>query len=141
MDKFPITLHTNDPQNVVVYFPADALAMSLPVTELGEHLIRLEAIPFMTDAANFRDIIEVTRRTDGALEFRRVIEQSHWRIFTFVLAREGTESTHMQAFCSRLSSMGCYWERDFGGWFLVGVPPDMEVDLNDILAQMRGAIQ
>jgi len=141
MEEVQITLQTNNPEDVVIYFPEDALAMSLPVTEFGEHLVRLEAIPFMTEAANFRDIIEVKRRTDGALEFMRVVERSNWRIFTFFLSPEEAESTQTQECCSRLWSMGCYWERDFGGCLLVGVPPDLDVDLNDLLAQVRGSIQ
>lgn len=115
--------------------------MSLPVTELGDDLVRLEAIPFMTEAANLRDVIKVQRRPDGSLEFAFVVVRSNWRTFTFFLSLQEAESPCTREFCSRLLSMGCYWELDLGGCLFVGVPPDLDVDLNDILAQARRATQ
>ena len=42
MEEVQVTLRTNAPEDVLVYFPTDALAVSLPVTELGKNLVRLE---------------------------------------------------------------------------------------------------
>ena len=139
MVEFNIT--TDDPEDVAIHFPADGLTMSLPVTKLGDNFIRLEAVPFATEAANLCDIVEVKMRTDGSYEFVRVVQPSNWRVYELFLSREEAESPQTEQFCSRLHSIGCYWERNFGGCLLIGVPPDLDVDPNDILAQVRSPIQ
>jgi hypothetical protein len=36
--------------------------------------------------------------------------------------------------------MNCYWEFVFGGCLLVGLPPELKIDPNDILEAIRKAI-
>jgi hypothetical protein len=136
-----VNLTTDDPADVAIHFPEDGLTMSLPVTKLGDNLVRLEAVPFITEAANLCDIVEVKIQADGSYEFVRVVQPSNWRVYELFLSGEEAESPQIEQFCSRLHSIGCYWERNFGGCLLIGVPPDLDVDPNDLLAQARSPIQ
>lgn len=140
-DDFQFTLRSDDPDDINVHFPQEGTTMSLPVTDLGDDMVRIEAMPFAIEGVNFRDVIKVKKRADGSLEFVCVVEPSNWCTYTMFLSREEAEGPEIQRFCARLWDLGCYWERVFVGCLLIGVPPDLDMSLDDILKEPRDSTQ
>lgn len=136
-----LILRSDDPGDAVIRFPQEGIEMSLPVTPLGEGVVRIEAMPFMVEEVSFRDVVRVEKRADGSLEFVCVLEPANWRTYAMILSREAADGQDAQQFCLRLQELGCYWERDFGGLLLIAVPPELEIDPGDVLAQVRGCMQ
>jgi hypothetical protein len=136
-----LTLQTDDPDDVRIFFPADGVEVTLPITVLEEGVVRIEAVPLMVEGVNYRDVIRVKRRTKLSLEFVCVLEPSDWRTYSIVLSTEFVDSPVLEQFTSRLHEMGCYWERDFVGLLLIGVPPDLDIDPMEVLAEIRASTQ
>lgn len=113
---------------MTIHFPLECFSMSLPVVRIAENRVRLEAVPFMSEVANFRDIVEVATRADGEIEFVCVADPGHWRVHEFCLSRDDTESNGLCMLWARVEAAGCYMEQIFGGVLFICVPPAVSFD-------------
>src|SRR4051812_18808129 len=111
-----------------IEFPAEGVTASATVTMVGAGLYRLDTVPVMVESAKFRDIIEAEDIDGKTLRFLRVAQQSNWRVFDFLLAREAIESAEISRVLRRVEEVGGRWERVFGGCLFICLPP--EVDWN-----------
>ena len=121
-----VTFGEND--GVVMIFPEEDVAVSIPVTHVGGSLYRLEGIPLLVEGAGFRDVVEAEPIGDGKLRVRRVVESSGWRTFDFIVPPWKLDGDWGQALFRRLEELGGHWERVLGGLLFVCIPPGVDLD-------------
>jgi hypothetical protein len=126
-EDLPITV-CFDGEGPLVEFPAESVAVSVPLTPVGGRLYRLDGVPVGVGSAAFRDVIEAEAGEDGRLRFVRVIESSGWRTYDFILPRHKIESEWGRTLLRELEVRGGHWEVVFGGLLLVCIPPGLDLD-------------
>ncbi len=124
-DPMILRLVATDP---LVYFPADCVTVSVPLTQVGDHLYRLDGVPVFAESAAFGDFIEANPVGDGRLQFLRVAEPGGWRTFDYLLPSHKIDGEWGQSLLRELTARGGHWERVFGGLLFVCIPPGIELD-------------
>jgi len=132
-EHMPISILFSNAGDVVVAFPEEALTVSLPVTCVGTNLYRLDAVPYLSERANYGDIVEAIPDEDGGLRFVRVVQPSGWSTHLYILCRERIEGEAMQAMLRDVLDNGGYWEALFGGLLFICLPPGSTYDLERAL--------
>ena len=121
----PIIFAADEP---LVEFPVESITVSVPLTEVGDGLYRLEGVPLGVGSAGFGDIIEVEPGEEGRLRFVCVAERGGWRTYDFALPLAMMGSERLEALERKLEAQGVYWERLFGGLLFICVPHDVDLD-------------
>ncbi|GEM_PF-385928 len=111
-----------------IEFPAEGVTTSVTLTKVGPALYRLDSVPLMVESVKFRDIVEADDMDGKKLRFRRVVQESNWRVFDFLLSKEDRDSEKIDRVLRRVERIGGHWERVLGGYLLICLPP--EVDWN-----------
>jgi hypothetical protein len=109
------------PINAQVHFRSGV--EPLPLTSLGDGLYRLELSRLFASHPTMGDIIECESLPDGALKFRRIVKSADFQRLEFVVDREVAESERLAIFLDTVIGMGGNWERNFGGWLVLFLPP------------------
>jgi hypothetical protein len=125
-DDIEITYSGGD--GVSIRFPDEKLITCAVVTKLDDQLYRLESIPLLSEGAAFGDVIEGECLTDGSLRFRRVVQRSGYRLYSFLLPREERHSNEIRRVLGKVDSAGGHWERVCGEVLLICLPPNVEWD-------------
>jgi len=115
-------------EETVIEFPEEDLAVTVPVTRLGENLFRIDAVPFWAKSAGLDDVIEVTRLSENRYRFERVIKPGGWRTFCYCTDSQGLASPKGQLLLEGLEARGVYWECVFGGVLFICVAEDVDFD-------------
>ena len=100
-------------------FPADGIAVSLPLSPVGQCLYRIDGILVMTESAVFGDTVKTEPGTNGSLQFVRVAESGGWRTFDYILTPGKIDSEWEQLLLNALEERGGHWEQVFGGLLCV----------------------
>jgi hypothetical protein len=100
----------------------------LLVEEVGADQYQLLRCPVFAEAVHYGDVIQAERQSDNSLLFRRVIEPSTYRTWTWVLSSEIVESPPITQLCNIVMAVGGYWQQDYGGILQLVLPAD--ADLN-----------
>ena len=111
-----------------VEFPDERLTLTVPFTQVGDRLYRLDGVPIATEAASFDDIIEAEQCNNERIRFVRVAEPGGWRTFDFILPPYKIESEWGQSLLRELEARGGHWEQVLGGLSFVCVPPGLDLD-------------
>jgi hypothetical protein len=111
-----------------VEFPDEHLTLTIPFTQLGDRLYRLDGVPIVTEAASFGDVIEAEQRNDEGIRFVRVAESGGWKTFDFVLSAHKIESEWGQLLLREFEARGGHWERVLGGLLFLCLPPGVDLD-------------
>jgi hypothetical protein len=111
-----------------IEFPSEGVTTSACVAALGDGLYLIGSVPLFVESACFMDIIEADATIDGKLIFKRVAQQSTWRVFEFMLSREIIASGRLEDVLAHADDLGARWERVFGGMLYICVPPDLAWD-------------
>ena len=118
----------------------ELMEQTVLVTPLGSGRYRLEAVPIFTEAAKYGDVIEAAPGPDGALRFRRVVEPSGLREFSYALPQRVVKSAPFGAFLTQITAHGGHWERLMGGLFFAYLPGDTRFDLPRALEAVLAAV-
>jgi hypothetical protein len=121
--------------------PEEGTFEELPLSELAESLVRVDGIPLLLQGVKYKDVLRVKRVEEGWFELVAVAEKSRWVSFNVVLSRADVEGPILKQFTSRLSGLGCQWDRVMGGLLLVAVPPELALDPNQVLAALERPLQ
>ena len=105
----------------------------LLVTPLGSNLYRLEWTS-ISGEASYHDVVEAELQTGGTLRFIRLLTPSGLKTVSCFLSRSQIESPKLTAFLDKVVAVGGNWERLFGGFLILNLPPE-EHDL--IVAQFE----
>jgi hypothetical protein len=116
------------PDEPLVEFPAEGVTVSVPLTPVADRLYRLDGVPVFAESAAFGDVIEAEPADSGALRFVRVAEPGGWRTFDYMLPAYRLDGEWAQSLLAELTARGGHWERLFGGWLFVCVPPGLDLD-------------
>jgi Domain of unknown function (DUF4265) len=111
----------------LVEFPSEGVTVSVPLTQIGDRLYRLDGVPVVAESASFGDVIEAEQGEDGGLRFVRLAERGGWQTYSFVLPAYKIDSEWGQSLLTELTARGGHWERLFGGLLFVCVPPGIEL--------------
>jgi len=111
-----------------IEFPEEDLATTVPVTQLGENLYRLDAVPIYAESAGLDDVIEVTPLSENRLRFERVVQPGGWRTFDYLIDPQGLASEKGLLLLEGLEARGVHWEAVFGGVLFICVPEEMDFD-------------
>jgi len=102
----------------------------LPVEHLGGDRYRLLSASMIEDLT-FQDVFEADRIDDCTIQFRRIVEKSQWRTFTYMVSRELVESESLNQYLDSCDVRGFQWERLFGGMLFIHIPPGLDYDPTD----------
>jgi hypothetical protein len=127
VEEVKLTMQFTGEENVLVEFPAENLTVSVPYSQVGECLYRLDGVPVGVESAGYRDIIEADV-VNGVLRFQRVAERSGWKTYDYIVSPSRIESELGQSLLRELEARGGHWERVFGGLLFICVPPGLEFD-------------
>lgn len=110
--------------SATLYFKEAGLRQSLDVSHLGGDLYRIEQPPVRVGLVNYYDVIEADRHDEHTLCFRRVVLQSNWRRFNFVLARSSRQSPRLAIVRNKVAEFGGFFGLVWGGLLIVCLPAD-----------------
>lgn len=127
-DSVPIAIEFAGGNQTSVEFPEEQITVTLTLAEVGPRKFRIRSVPFLVQAADFGDVIEVDAGAHGGLRFVRVAEKGGWRTYDFMLPKESIESDRIADIQERILSLGGHWERVFGGILLLCLPPTTNYD-------------
>ena len=105
---------------------------TLRVVPVAENVYRLQDSSFVGDVF-YGDVIEVVRQSDGTAEFVRVVSRSGLKITSAILTAAVQEAPELQSLLDRVMTLGGNWERAFGGYLIVHLPPDAPMDVEQEL--------
>jgi hypothetical protein len=95
---------------------------TLLVTPIGENLYRMEETSVLGEV-RYHDIIETELQDDGSLRFLRVATPSELKTTSWLISRALAESQSLSLWLDRVMASGGNWERIFGGYLIVHLPP------------------
>lgn len=128
-EHIPFSIRFDNPGDVVVEFPDETMSVSLPLTRVGTNLYRLDAVPYLSEAAGYADIVEAVPAENGGLRFVRVVRPSGWSTHSFVVGRTAVEEdAALRAVLQEVLDSGGYWEAVFGGCLFICLPPGSTFD-------------
>ena len=103
-------------------------ANNMLLTCVDHNLYSVEETPVLVDCVSYKDIIEADLQPDGSLMFRRVVKKSEMQTYDFVLAKKVIDSEGFTSLLDRITKAGGHWEIIFGGWVLIHLPSESELD-------------
>jgi hypothetical protein len=111
---------------------------TLLVTPMGPNLYRLEVSSILGEAS-YHDMIETEPQTDGSVRFLRVTTPSGLTTLSCVLSQNLLDSPAMSALLEKVMAVGGNWERIFGGFLILHVPPTerdhITAEFNNLFSQ------
>jgi hypothetical protein len=113
-------------EELVVSFPEGS--ETLRVVPSGGDRYRLEDSSFVGDLF-YGDVVEIARQPDGTSVFTKLVSRSGLKITSAFLSAATQDSPGLQAILDRVMSLGGNWERAFGGFLIVHLPPDAPMDV------------
>lgn len=129
-------------QKGIMDVPEEGGIVDGTLTEVGEDLVRVDSIPFMSDRVKFGDVVRVRRLgRPGEFEYVETVVPTTWRCVTLALSREVVEGPALQRIGTRLHALGCVWDRVFGGLLLVAIPPEAQAGTEDLVGRLFDPLQ
>lgn len=111
-----------------IEFKEEGVTTSACIKAVGARQYQLMTIPLLIESAQYLDVIEADRKADGSLKFCRVVKASNYQVYDYILPDSYFTELKLVAILKRVTAVGGYWERVFGGCLLICLPP--EVDWN-----------
>jgi hypothetical protein len=112
------------------------------LTEVGEDLVRVDSIPFMSERVKFGDVVRVRRLgAPGEFEYVETVVPTAWRSVIVTLRQDEVEGPALPHIRMRLLALGCTWDRVFGGMLLVAIPPEAQAGTEDLVARLFDPLQ
>jgi hypothetical protein len=108
------------------------------VTPLAGRHYRLDEATFFAEGADYGDLIELDRNSDGTYSFVRVIAPSAFHRSDFLIPQRLVGSTKLQGLLDAVSAQGGYWDRVFGGVLAIYLPPTSTLDPEQAFRAMVG---
>lgn len=118
----------DNPGNFEVEFPDEEVTMSLPVSRVSSQTFRIEAVPFLTESVQFRDVVRAEQTAPNALRVLEVVERANWKTFELILPKNLADSSQIATLRQRVETQGGYWEQVFGGCLFICMPPQSQFD-------------
>jgi hypothetical protein len=78
----------------------------------------------------YGDIVEIEMTGERTGLFRRIVGRSGFRVLDRLLGSQITDSPLFQPMLDQIVQLGGNWERFFGGFLLIHIPPGAEFDLD-----------
>lgn len=131
-------------RNVKVIFPLDPDGTGIDVESpwaapLGHDLYRLENIPFFYDGISLGDIFEARPAPgDPRPRLTRITKKSGNRTVRILVDVPRNDSVETMAVIKSLQELGCGIEGDGHKFFVLNVPPGVELDLVCQFLEVRG---
>lgn len=124
----------------IIFDNNSATTETLLVTPIGQNLYRMEESSVFGEVS-YHDIIETEPQDNGSLRFLAVHTRSELRTTSWVVSRSLAESSNLSTLLVRVIAVGGHWERIFGGWLIVHLPPAendaLISDFNRLFDQFR----
>ena len=119
------TLKTVEPNpiNVMVQFRSGSETLTL--TPFGSNLYRMEFGRLCASHPDNGDLIEADQLPDGALKFRRIVKRANFQKRGYLISKRIAESETFARLCERVIALGGRWELNFGGYFVLYLPPNV----------------
>jgi hypothetical protein len=105
-DDRELTVQFLGEEGFVIEFPAAGMGVSVPYTQVGAGLYRLDDVPFGVESAAFQDVIEAEAVVAGRVRFRCVAERSGWRTHDYALPPGRIEGDRGRAVLRELEDRG-----------------------------------
>lgn len=104
----------------------------LLVTQVASDQFRLDESSFVSDMeVHYHDVIRASIQADGSLEFHEVVSKSGLCTTSWLLPKPIIESRDFRAVLDAVINLGGNWERAFGGFLLIHVPPGHATAINE----------
>ena len=117
----------------------DVTIGNVPVTPVGSDLFRLEGSPLVEEAF-YKDVIQVFKDQAGSYIFEKVVEPSGRSNYCYILSQAVTDSSAFNELTAKIERDGGYWERDFGGVFVVSLDASSELSLPKEILKLKRSI-
>src|ERR1051325_10885846 len=111
-----------DPVISHVFFEEDGATAECELLKLSDNIYRVEQVVPFIELVSYHDTIETTTSVDGSLIFRRVVKKSDYTKYDYAVSKKVAESAELRAVLDRVTQLGGYWERMFGGLLFVFLP-------------------
>lgn len=111
------------PRSVHIIFD-DGSTEDLLLTAVGPNTYRAEESS-MLGVFSYKDLIAVKPRSDGSVQFLKILTPSGLKTNSWILSKGIIESEGFRVILDSVMEMGGNWEQVFGGLLLVHFPPDL----------------
>jgi hypothetical protein len=113
----------SSPINVEVHFRSGSETLEL--TPLGSNRYRMEFGRLCASHPDNGDLIEAVQLPDGSLKFRRIVKRAGFQKRGYFISKQMADSENFSRLCQRVISLGGRWELNFGGYFVLYLPPNV----------------
>jgi hypothetical protein len=128
-----------EPQAIRIRFQGeDNIEGNYLVTPLAGRHYRFDDAAFFAEGADYGDLIELDRGSDGTYSFVRVIEPSAFRRSDFLIPQRLVDSPRLQTLLDAVCAQGGEWIRVFGGVLAIYLPPTSTLDPGQVLTDIVG---
>lgn len=112
----------------------------LDVIQLDDDIYRIEENPVFTENVAFGDVIRVKPSNDVSL-YIETIEKSRFTRHNWLLSKEVIYSVELKILKNKIRNWQGKSQQVFGGIFIVNLPADTEVDINNEVQKVIETVQ
>ncbi len=112
----------------------------LDVIQLDDDIYRIEENPVFTENVAFGDVIRVKPSNDVSL-YIETIEKSRYTRHNWLLSKEVIYSVELKILKNKIRNWQGKSQQVFGGIFIVNLPADTEVDINNEVQKVIETVQ
>ncbi|HTG70746.1 MAG TPA: DUF4265 domain-containing protein [Candidatus Udaeobacter sp.] len=112
----------------------------LDVIQLDDDIYRIEENPVFTENVAFGDVIRVKPSNDVSL-YIETIEKSRFTRHNWLLSKEVIYSVELKILKNKIRNWQGKSQQVFGGIFIVNLPADTAVDINDEVQKVIATVQ
>lgn len=112
----------------------------LDVIQLDDDIYKIEENPVFTENVAFGDVIRVKTLKDVSI-YIETIEKSTFTRYNWLLSKEVIYSIELKILKNKIREWQGKSQQVFGGIFIVNLPADTEVDINDEVQRVIKTVQ
>ncbi|WP_141503904.1 DUF4265 domain-containing protein [Paenibacillus luteus] len=112
----------------------------LDVVQLDEDIYRIEENPVFTENVAYGDVIRVKAIKDASM-YIETIEKSTFTRHNWLLSKEVIFSLELKMLKNKIRDWKGKSQQVFGGIFIVNLPANVEVDINDEVQRVIDIVQ
>lgn len=112
----------------------------LDVIQLDNDIFKIEENPVFTENVAFGDVIRVKTLKDISI-YIETIEKSTFTRYNWLLSKEVVYSLELKILKNKIREWQGMSQQVFGGIFIVNLPADTNVDINDEVQRVINTVQ
>jgi hypothetical protein len=112
----------------------------LDVTQLEDDIYKIEENPVFTEKVSYGDVIKVNTTRDVSI-YIETVKKSEFARYNWLLSKEVIYSIELKLLKNKIRAWQGRSEQVFGGIFIVNLPADTEIDINEEVQKVINTVQ